>query len=69
MAECGDLCIVVDMALADKIFVVDRECHVASDARQAADWWAFGLRSFALSQYDPLSIAFLVEERVNLLFF
>ncbi len=28
MAECGDLCIVVDMALADEVFVVDSERYV-----------------------------------------
>jgi hypothetical protein len=34
MTECCDLCIVVDMTFADKAFIVDRECHVASDTRQ-----------------------------------
>jgi hypothetical protein len=34
--ECGDFGIIVDVAFADKIFVVDGQSHVAGDARQAA---------------------------------
>jgi hypothetical protein len=63
MSKCGNLGIVVDMALADQVFVVYRECHVASDTRQGADWRALELRGFAFGQYNSLTVALFLEER------
>lgn len=69
MPEPSDLGVVVDVAFANEILVINSKGHVASDPRQAADWWPFGLGGFPLGQHDPLAVAFLVEERVDLFFF
>ena len=58
------VCIVVDMALADNVVVVDREGHVTSDARQTA-FGTFGGRGgkWAVNHGDVLANTFLGTDK------